>query len=359
MAGDNCGSGDEPDSSCLVLEMFFGFMEEDPQGIGTSNCCNGAQTDDPEMISDVTHGSEPRDVLVSKEQYRLLENYTYCTSSIAERILKNETVKALEMARENTTLCVCEHDDEDFKCKVTSCLQRTVMNHLRHAGYNAAICNSQFKYMAGGFPHKGNYEYMDVILKITNSGRSIRLFIDLDFRAQFEIARPSEEYSALLGLVPKIYVGRGDRLQSIVKIMCEGVKNSLKRKGMHLPPWRKYKYMHFMWFAPYNRTIPSVLNGHEETKNREKRHEYKTAIKSKEKQRSRSQLPCDSVFDGKMVEWKSGSGDNNSAVRRNETVEWKLPVVANPAMEKRQPKVSGLASALKETLSSGFCLAAF
>jgi hypothetical protein len=73
MADDNCGSGDEPDSSCLVLEMFFGFMEEDPQGIGTSNCCNGAQTDDPEMISDVTHGSEPRDVLVSKEQYRLLE----------------------------------------------------------------------------------------------------------------------------------------------------------------------------------------------------------------------------------------------------------------------------------------------
>jgi len=84
-----------------------------------------------------------------------LQNYTYCTSSIAERILKNETVKALEMARENTTLCVCEHHGEDFNCKVTSCLQRTVMNHLRHAGYNAAICNSQFKYMAGGFPHKG------------------------------------------------------------------------------------------------------------------------------------------------------------------------------------------------------------
>jgi len=77
MAGDNCVIGDEPDSSCLVLEMFFGFMEEDPQGIGTSNCCNGAQTDDPEMISDVSHGSEPRDVLVSKEQYRLLQVQQY------------------------------------------------------------------------------------------------------------------------------------------------------------------------------------------------------------------------------------------------------------------------------------------
>jgi uncharacterized protein (TIGR01615 family) len=79
------------------------------------------------------------------------------------------------------------------------------------------------------------YDYLDAILKTTNSGRSVRLFMDLDFTTQFEIARPTREYRALLELLPKIYVGRGDRLQSIVKIMCDGVKNSLNETGMHLP----------------------------------------------------------------------------------------------------------------------------
>lgn len=81
----------------------------------------------------------------------------------------------------------------------------------------------------------GYYDYLDAILKTTNSGRSVCLFVDLDFRTQFEIARPTREYTALLELLPKIYVGRGDRLQSIVKIMCDGVKNSLNETGMHLP----------------------------------------------------------------------------------------------------------------------------
>jgi uncharacterized protein (TIGR01615 family) len=49
----------------------------------------------------------------------------------------------------------------------------------------------------------GYYDYLDAILKTTNSGRSVRLFVDLDFRTQFEIARPTREYRALLELLPK------------------------------------------------------------------------------------------------------------------------------------------------------------
>jgi hypothetical protein len=47
----------------------------------------------------------------------------------------------------------------------------------------------------------GYYDYLDAILKTTNSGRSVRLFVDLDFRTQFEIARPTREYRALLELL--------------------------------------------------------------------------------------------------------------------------------------------------------------
>jgi hypothetical protein len=44
----------------------------------------------------------------------------------------------------------------------------------------------------------GYYDYLDGILngilKTTNSGRSVRLFVDLDFRTQFEIARPTRDF---------------------------------------------------------------------------------------------------------------------------------------------------------------------
>jgi len=144
------------------------------------------------------------------------------------------------------------------------CLKKFVICHLQNVGYNAAICKSCPKDISTAFP-SGNYEYIDVILKTTNSGRSIRVFVDLGFRAQFEIARPTTEYNAVLGLLPRIYVGRALRLQSIVKIMCEGVKMSLKRKGMHLPPWRKYGYMCSLWSGSYKRTATcnSVHDGYE------------------------------------------------------------------------------------------------
>ena len=67
--------------------------------------------------------------------------------------------------------------------------------------------------------------------------------MDLDFILWFEIMRPTSEYNALLGLLPTIYVRRAHKLQSVVKTMCKFLKKSL-RKGMHLPPWKKYIYMH-------------------------------------------------------------------------------------------------------------------
>mgnify|MGYP002775636021 CR=1 FL=1 len=94
----------------------------------------------------------------------------------------------------------------------------------------------------------GNYEYIDVIV---SSGR---IFVDIDFRAQFELARASKQYETLLKMVPCIFVGRGERLKAIIKAMSEGAKLSLKIMGMHLPPWRKHSYLQAKWFSSYKRT---------------------------------------------------------------------------------------------------------
>lgn len=218
-------------SACLG-DMVAQFMEDSGASVGSENLSPVTETMDANITEDC------QTVDQSQQQFEILKGIISCRCSAELRLLA-ETAKCLEIAKKL-------QQRPEF-------LKRSVMCHLRTVGYDAAICKSRPKDNNKSFP-SGNYEYMDVILKSTNSGKSVRLFVDLDFRAQFEIARPTGEYSALLGLLPKIYVGRGERLQSIVKIMCESVKNSLKKTGMHLAPWRKYKYMQSMWLGCYNRT---------------------------------------------------------------------------------------------------------
>lgn len=228
----------QPDSACLG-DMVAVFMEDE------TALAQSLETLSPQPETMDSNISEDCQTVVQSQenQFETLKGSISCTCP-AELDLLALTVKCLEMAKMQ---------------QQPDCLRQSVIRHLRNVGYDAAICKSLPKDNNRNFP-SGNYEYIDVILKSTNSGRRIRLFVDLDFRSQFEIARPTREYSVLLGLLPKIYVGRDQKLQSIVKIMCEGVKNSLKKRGMHLPPWRKYKYMHSMWLGSYKRT--AACNSH-------------------------------------------------------------------------------------------------
>lgn len=80
-----------------------------------------------------------------------------------------------------------------------------------------------------------------------------RLLIDIDFRSEFEVARSTGTYKAILQSLPYIFVGKTDRLGQIVSIVAEAAKQSLKKKGMHFPPWRKAEYMRAKWLSPYTR----------------------------------------------------------------------------------------------------------
>lgn len=138
---------------------------------------------------------------------------------------------------------------------VTSYLRSHVMRHLRRAGFNAGICKSRWDHL-GGFPG-GDYEYIDVVFE-GQPGRCERIIIDVDFKAQFEIARPTAHYDSLVQALPSIFVGRADQLQWIINVMSEAVKSSLKKRGMHLPPWRKPEYMRAKWFSSPKRTTNDI-----------------------------------------------------------------------------------------------------
>lgn len=101
------------------------------------------------------------------------------------------------------------------------------------------------------FDYTGEYEYIDVIIE------GERLLIDIDFRSEFEIARPTKTYKTILQTLPFIFVGKSDRLQRMVSVVSDAAKQSLKKKGMHVPPWRKAEYVKAKWLSPHTRNAPS------------------------------------------------------------------------------------------------------
>ncbi|KAA3459639.1 DUF506 family protein [Gossypium australe] len=137
----------------------------------------------------------------------------------------------------------------------TAIFRRKVMAYLREVGHNAAICKT--KWSSSGGLTAGNYEFIDVVQSAARTGQN-RYLIDLDFTSEFEIARPTTEYSRLLQHLPRVFVGRNEELKMIVKVMSDSVKRSLKSKELTLPPWRKNRYMQNKWFGSYRRTTNQI-----------------------------------------------------------------------------------------------------
>ncbi|KAL0417987.1 UNVERIFIED_CONTAM: hypothetical protein Sradi_1212200 [Sesamum radiatum] len=128
-------------------------------------------------------------------------------------------------------------------------MRRNVMAYLRNCGYNAAICKTKWE-SSGGLT-AGNYEFIDVLRK----EYSTRYFVDLDFASEFEIARPTISYERLLQYVPRVFVGTSEDLKQILKLVSDSARRSLKSGGLHLPPWRKHRFMQNKWLGPHRRTV--------------------------------------------------------------------------------------------------------
>lgn len=114
----------------------------------------------------------------------------------------------------------------------------------------AGLCKT--KWEKRGKLTAGDYEYNDVNL----SGK--RYIIEVSLAAEFEIARPTNQYSSLLNIFPKIFVGKMEELKRIVRLMCSAIKGSMKKMDLHIPPWRRNLYMQTKWFSSYKRTINAV-----------------------------------------------------------------------------------------------------
>lgn len=228
------GSGDfEPSSVCLG-KMVVNFIEDnnngDKQRCGRSRCScfNWSGT---ESSDDESDWSDDLGASSSREGRVTLKSLVLC-SSTCEKSLMADVTKIVETSKN------CKRKDE-------SCLKIFVANELVSLGYDAALCKSRWE-KSSSYP-AGEYKYVDVIVD------GERLLIDVDFKPNFEIARATKTYKSILQTLPSIFVGKADRLQKIIILVCEGAKKSLKKKGLHVPPWRRAEYVKSKWISPYVR----------------------------------------------------------------------------------------------------------
>lgn len=76
-----------------------------------------------------------------------------------------------------------------------------------------------------------------------------RLIVDMDFRSQFEMAKPTRAYKELTDTLPCVFVGSEAKLGKIITLLSSAAKESLRENGLHVPPWRKASYMESKWLS--------------------------------------------------------------------------------------------------------------
>ncbi|KNA08111.1 hypothetical protein SOVF_165580 [Spinacia oleracea] len=179
-----------------------------------------------------------------ENQHNLLQA-TLCRTTSLETGMRNVTKEALKELQVQGHYCKCGKAVADNNCR--SCLMREVSCRLRNAGYNSAICRTKWR-SSPDIP-SGEHTFIDVVDNSSSKKGEVKVIVELSFRADFEMARASDDYNQLVSRLPEVFVGKNERLKALIKILCAAAKKCMKDKKMHMGPWRKQKYMQAKWFS--------------------------------------------------------------------------------------------------------------
>ncbi|KDP24117.1 hypothetical protein JCGZ_25774 [Jatropha curcas] len=237
------------DQQVSFSDVVFGFLEEEEEESPKISCNSIDYIEDDEDNSCTVEGNRK----FWETQNELLKATLYRTSSFETKI-RQTTKDAIREIKQLGLHCRC-HNPATGECR--NCLRKEISLRLRTKGYNCAICKSKWK-SSQEIP-SGEHTYLEVIEKLSSKKGEVRVVIELNFRAEFEIARASEDYNQLMNNLPEIFIGKAERLKALIKILCSAGKMCMKEKKMHLGPWRKHKYMQSKWLGTCERTtVPAV-----------------------------------------------------------------------------------------------------
>ncbi|XP_057955111.1 uncharacterized protein LOC131149061 [Malania oleifera] len=225
--------------------MVFGFFGEDEEPSGSS-CSSGDRFDPGNSREEGDSDQNPckENKAFWEAQGELLQATLSRASSFESRV-RHATKEALRESELVGRRCVCRRSVAGG-CR--NCLQEEIADRLSRAGFNCTICKSKWK----SSPHipSGEHTFMEVMGANSSLKRGeVRVVIELNFRAEFEMARASEGYNRLISRLPKVFVGKAERLRALIKILCSAAKRCMKEKKMHMGPWRKHKYMQAKWLG--------------------------------------------------------------------------------------------------------------
>ncbi|BAF26524.1 uncharacterized protein [Oryza sativa Japonica Group] len=235
------GEKDEVEPSSVCLDGMVRSFLEDGSGVGAAveragghgarrcNCFHGGGSSDDDDDED--------DAAASSDVAETIKGLVHC-ATLRER---------------NLLADVCGHVERH---RAGGARRRELLGlvaaSLRAAGHDAAVCVSRWD-KSPTHP-AGEHAYVDVLLPpASDRGARERVLVDVDFRSAFEVARPTKAYRALLQRLPAVFVGKDDRLRLLVAASADAARASLRKRGLHLPPWRKPEYMRAKWLSPYDR----------------------------------------------------------------------------------------------------------
>ncbi|CAM0944496.1 unnamed protein product [Alopecurus aequalis] len=128
-------------------------------------------------------------------------------------------------------------------------VRKRVAERLRARGFDAGVCRSSWERSSSS--PAGSHEYVDVVLSL--GLLPSRYIVEVNVAAEFETARPSAEYQELLLALPPVLVARPETFKEVAAVMCAAAAESIRGAGMHVPPWRRARYVQAKWSGKYKR----------------------------------------------------------------------------------------------------------
>ncbi|GMP23309.1 hypothetical protein CsSME_00000955 [Camellia sinensis var. sinensis] len=99
-----------------------------------------------------------------------------------------------------------------------------IVLRLIRDGFEASLCRTSWPATIG--------RPLDVLMKDSSGGgdETVRLIVDMDFRSQFELARPTSTNSELTASLPSIFFGSEEKVMEIICLVClaNSINNFLK-----------------------------------------------------------------------------------------------------------------------------------
>lgn len=222
-------------------DSVFGFLEGSIESTTSNEGCQ-FNCFDEEDEEDENSNEEKK--IFWETQHNLLQA-TLCRTTSIETGIRRVTRDAIKELQEQGHYCKCNKSVTGINCR--TCLMGELSRRLRIAGFNSAICRTKWR-SSPEIP-SGEHTFIDVIDNSIPLKGEVRVIIEPSFRSNFEMARASEDYNQLISRLPEVFVGKAERLKSLIKILGVAAKKCMKDKKMHMGPWRKHKYMQAKWFS--------------------------------------------------------------------------------------------------------------